>query len=80
MEPSCNLSLLAPGQRARILSIRVDGAMRRRLLNLGLIEDTEVMCLGRSPLGDPSAYLIRGTVIAIRARDSRQILINIKPA
>ena len=32
MEPSCNLSLLAPGQRARILSIRVDGAIRRRLL------------------------------------------------
>ena len=55
MEPSCNLSRLAPGQRARILSIRVDGAMRRRLLDLGLIEDTEVMCLGRSPLGDPSA-------------------------
>ena len=80
MEPSCNLSRLAPGQRARILSIRVDGAMRRQLLDLGLIEDTEVMCLGRSPLGDPSAYLIRGAVIAIRARDSRQILINIKPA
>lgn len=79
MEPSCSLSQLLPGQRARIRSIHTDGAMRRRLLDLGLIEDTEIMCLGRSPLGDPSAYLIRGAVLAIRARDSRRILINIKP-
>ena len=80
MEPSCNLSRLDPGQRARILSIRVDGAMRRRLLDLGLIEGTEVLCLGRSPMGDPSAYLIRGAVLAIRARDSSQILVNMIPA
>lgn len=52
--------------------------MRRRLLDLGLAEHTEVMCLGQSPLGDPKAYLIRGAVIAIRAIDSRKILISRK--
>lgn len=80
MSPSHDLSQLPPGRRAEILSLQTLGPMRRRLLDLGLIEHTEVMCLGRSPLGDPSAYLIRGAVIAIRARDSRQILIHIKPA
>lgn len=50
--------------------------MRRRLLDLGLIAHTEVMCLGRSPLGDPSAYLIRGAVIAIRTKDSQNIIIE----
>ena len=49
--------------------------MRRRLLDIGLIENTDVECLGRSPAGDPSAYLIRGAVIAIRAADCRDILI-----
>ena len=40
-----------------------------RLRDLGLIENTRVVCLGRSPMGDPSAYLIRGTVIALRRCD-----------
>lgn len=79
MEHSCNLSQLCPGQRAEVLKLQTAGAMRRRLMDLGLIEHTEVMCLGKSPSGDPCAYLIRGAAIAIRARDSRQILINIKP-
>lgn len=47
--------------------------MRRRFLDIGLIEDTPVECIGRSPAGDPSAYLIRGAVIAIRAEDSASI-------
>ena len=78
MEPSCNLSQLCPGERAEVLRLRTAGTMRRRLMDLGLIEHTEVVCLGKSPSGDPSAYLIRAA-IAIRARDSRQILIKIKP-
>lgn len=78
MEHPRDLSELLPGQSAEVRSLQTVGPMRRRLLDMGLIEHTEVMCLGKSPLGDPSAYLIRGAVIAIRAKDSRQILINIK--
>lgn len=79
-DPSCSLDQLEPGQYAWVKNLRTTGAMRRRLLDLGLIEHTQVMCLGRSPLGDPSAYLIRGAVIAIRAKDSRNITINIETA
>ena len=76
MKPSYNLSQLAAGQRARVSHIAAAGAMRRRLMDLGLTRHTEVMCLGRSPLGDPSAYLIRGAVIAIRAKDSQNIFLE----
>lgn len=76
MEQLHNLSQLRSGQRARVTRIATAGAMRRRLMDLGLIPHTEVMCLGHSPLGDPSAYLIRGAVIAIRAKDSQNIIIE----
>ena len=56
--------------------LRVHGSMRRRLLDIGLVEGTRVECVGVSPLGDPSAYLIRGAVIAIRAADCRDVLIG----
>lgn len=68
---------LAPGKSAVVDELLVGGGMRRRLLDIGLVEDTPVECLGRSPFGDPSAFLIRGAVIALRAEDSEKILMRL---
>ena len=50
--------------------------MRRRLLDIGLVEGTNIECLQKSPAGDPVAYLIRGAVIALRAEDSAAVLVG----
>lgn len=71
-----NLSQLKPGQSATVKRLEMTGAMRTRLLDLGLTAQTKVFCLGKSPMGDPSAYLIRGAVIAIRASDSQKIILE----
>ncbi|MCI8651920.1 MAG: ferrous iron transport protein A [Oscillospiraceae bacterium] len=76
MEHTICLSDLHPGQRGVVRALHSTGAMRRRLLDIGLIENTQVECLGRSPGGDPSAFLIRGAVIAIRAEDGRQVVLQ----
>ena len=47
-----------------------------RLQDIGLIEGTEVLCLQKSPSGDPVAYLIRGAVIALRGEDSSKIILE----
>ena len=70
------LNELRPGQHAVVSALRTSGSMRRRLLDIGLIENTHVECLGRSPGGDPSAFLIRGAVIAIRSEDCKGILVH----
>ena len=71
--PLCNM---APGQRATVQWLLTEGPMRRRFLDMGLMEGTEVECVGRSPWGDPSAYRFCGAVVALRARDSRTILVT----
>ena len=73
-----NLSNLKPGENAIVTSLLATGSMRRRLLDIGLVENTRVECLGTSPLGDPSAFLIRGAVIAIRSEDCKTIIIESK--
>lgn len=70
------LNCLRPGEKGRIKRLLTEGPLRRRLTDIGLTEGTEVLCLGRSPGGDPSAYLIRGAVIAIRSGDGRDILLQ----
>lgn len=76
MSRRLSLNSIAPGQHAHVLALLSTGSMRRRLLDIGLIHGTEVECLGRSPGGDPSAYLIRGAVIAIRSEDGQNILVR----
>ncbi|MDD4075510.1 MAG: FeoA family protein [Eubacteriales bacterium] len=71
-----SLADMAPGERGIVTALHNTGSMRRRLLDIGLIESTEVECLGRSPGGDPAAYLIRGAVIAIRAEDGAKVCIR----
>lgn len=65
-----------PGQIAVIQELRAKGSIHRRLLDIGLVKGTNVECVGKSPGGDPSAFLIRGAVIAIRSEDSTDILIH----
>lgn len=67
---------LAVGKRAVIDKILTVGSMKRRFLDIGLIENTEVECVGQSPLGDPKAFLIRGAVIAIRKADCQNIILK----
>lgn len=71
-----SLNHVAEGQTARVDELLATGSIRRRLLDIGLVEGTDVSCLQKSPAGDPVAYLIRGAVIAIRSEDSSQIVVE----
>ena len=71
-----SLNVIKPGQSATVKELISEGGMRRRLIDIGLIENTEVKCVGRSPCGDPSAFLIRGAVIALRREDCENIKVS----
>lgn len=60
----------------RVVNIKAEGNLRRRFLDLGIIEGTEIEVLYQSPFGDPKAYLIRGAVIAIREQEGRKIIVT----
>jgi len=64
------------GQKARVKELTSGGAVRRRMLDLGLIRDTVVEALLKSPAGDPVAYDIRGAVIALRSEEAQKILVE----
>jgi len=72
----CNLCDITLGKSCIIKKINLDGSIKRRLLDIGLIEGTKVENVLISPLGDPMAFLIRGAVIAIRNNDSKNILVE----
>lgn len=52
--------------------VRVDGAraVRRRLLELGLVPGTQISVMGVSPLGDPLELEVRGARLSLRKKDA----------
>lgn len=76
MKKNLTLRDLKQGESAKVKRVLSTGSIRRRLLDIGLIEGTKVECLQYSPAGDPVAYLIRGAVIALRSEDSSNILVS----
>ncbi len=71
-----NLFELKVGQKCLIDKVYESKNIKRRLLDIGLIPNTCVECVGISPLGDPKAFLIRDAVVALRSADCSNILIK----
>lgn len=70
------LNKLIIGCHGKVRQLTAQGASRRRMLDLGLITNTEIEALRRSPSGDPTAYQIRGAVIALRSEEASQIYVE----
>ena len=71
------LTQLPIGKKAYVSELMSDGATRRRMLDLGIIDGTEIEPLYKSPSGNPIAYAIRGAVIALRSDVSNKILVSV---
>lgn len=72
------LDQLPPGRKANVAALTSDGSARRRMLDLGIIDGTEIESLYKSPSGNPVAYLIRGAVIALRSDVSEKIIVSVR--
>lgn len=67
------LSELPIGQKAKIVQVRGEGALRDRLLDMGLTPRTEVMIQKVAPMGDPIELTLRGYELTLRLEDAGQI-------
>ena len=73
--PLSNLKLNSIGV---IKEINCKSNIKRRLLDLGLIPNTEITPIMESVSGDPMAYEVRNIILAIRKEDADKILVEIK--
>lgn len=68
-----NLYELKLGKKAKIEKIYCEKNIKRRLMDLGIVKGTIIKPILKSPSGNPRAYEVRGSVIAIRNADAKKI-------
>lgn len=76
LEKDLSLNLLKIGTKAKVTKINSTGDIKRRLLDIGLIENSLVECVLESPFNDPRAYFIKGATIALRNEDAKDIMVR----
>ena len=74
------LNELEIGQKGKILAVNGEGALRRRLLDMGLTPRTEVMIRKIAPMGDPIETHLRGYELALRIHDAKKIEVEVLDA
>ena len=70
------LSRLPLGQKASVLSLSAAEPLNGRLMDLGFVPGSHVEPLFAAPMGDPRAYLVCDTVIALRQKDAATVAVE----
>lgn len=70
------LNQLSIGESAVVAAVGGEGALRRRLLDMGITPKTRVMVRKRAPLGDPIEICLRGYELTLRLDDAAKITLE----
>ena len=67
------LNDIKPGQTATIVRLHGEGAVKRRIMDMGLTKGTQVTVCRVAPLGDPIELAVRGYELSIRKDEAATI-------
>ena len=71
-----NLKEVPVGETARVLKIHGEGAVKRRIMDMGITRGTEIFVRKVAPLGDPVEIKVRGYELSLRKSDAESIEIE----
>ncbi len=72
------LSDLKTGQKGRLVEVKGDNALHRRLLDMGLVKGAMVEVEKVAPLGDPIEIRVRGYNLSLRKEESKNITVEVE--
>lgn len=64
------------GQTVKIVKVTGEGAIKRRIMDMGITKGTEVYIRKVAPLGDPIEVNVRGYELSLRKADAEMILVQ----
>ena len=61
------------GEKAKVVKLHGEGAVKRRIMDMGIIRGVEVCVRKVAPLGDPMEVTVRGYELSLRKADTEMI-------
>ncbi len=67
---------VAIGQTVKVTKLNGEGALKRRIMDMGITKGSEIYVRKVAPLGDPVEITIRGYELSIRKQDAESIIVE----
>lgn len=64
------------GETVKVLSVEGDGAVKRRIMDMGIVKGAEILVRKVAPLGDPIEVKVRGYELSLRKQDAQMVKIE----
>ncbi len=71
-----NLRNVKVGQTVTVVKLHGEGAIKRRIMDMGITKGTEIYVRKVAPLGDPIEVTVRGYELSLRKADAEMIEVN----
>ena len=68
-----NLKEVPVGGKAKVVRIHGEGAVKRRIMDMGITRGVEIYVRKVAPLGDPNEITVRGYELSLRKADAENI-------
>lgn len=73
---ACTLNRLGIGQSGTVVKVEADRELRRRLMEMGFCQGTQVEVIRRSPFGDPIELKLRGYCLSLRDEQAKCVSVS----
>ena len=71
------LKQFVPGETGIVVRLTTDGAVKRRLFDMGITPGATITMRKTAPLGDPIEITVRGYELSLRKAESESIIMNV---
>ena len=66
----------AIGSTVRVVKLHGEGAVKRRIMDMGITKGTEIYVRKVAPLGDPVEVTVRGYELSVRKADAEKVVVK----
>jgi ferrous iron transport protein A len=71
-----SLDNVTPGKTCIIQEIKGEGAVRTRMMDMGLIKGAEIKVIRIAPLGDPVEFEVKGYNLSLRKKEAHLVMVQ----
>lgn len=64
------------GKTVKVLKVEGEGAVRRRIMDMGITKNVEIYVRKAAPLGDPIEITVRGYELSLRKADAQMVVVE----
>ncbi len=72
-----SLDNVKSGEKCKVICINIEGQIKYRLLDMGIVKNTVIELVKKAPMGDPIQIYVRGYNLSIRKKIAEKIQVEV---